>query len=373
MEKEKKKMNKYVKLGIALFGGLLIIGLVLFLVLHDHLNKNDSGNKIGEENTPVVSDFLPSDTENLLNSYDAIVTSNVTLDRIDFVSDLISSSDEVSVYVYSSPKLVGNFKVQEENGSMYIEGLESILKTMNLEVGTHHLVLTFEKQILGYVEITIPEEFKTEVNEEDPDTENSAKNNSSNENTSNTKTETKVETENISYGTEEVSEVNMKRGERRVTQAGQVGKKEITYQITYDENGKEISREKISEKIVVSPVNEKVSVGSSDYNINTDTYVNYAGPLCTALDTTYNTCVDEDDFTFTAISIGGEVIITCIDSRCSSDKVNVHLNASWYPNSALLQANYNGETRYFFTNKASDKNNLTMDICNKYGLACGSW
>ena len=76
-------MNKYVKLGIALFGGLLIIGLVLFLVLHDHLNKNDSGNKVGEENTPVVSDFLPSDTENLLNSYDAIVTSNVTLDRID--------------------------------------------------------------------------------------------------------------------------------------------------------------------------------------------------------------------------------------------------------------------------------------------------
>ena len=111
MEKEKKKMNKYVKLGIALFGGLLIIGLVLFLVLHDHLNKNDSGNKIGEENTPVVSDFLPSDTENLLNSYDAIVTSNVTLDRIDFVSDLISSSDEVSIYIYSSPKLVGNFKV----------------------------------------------------------------------------------------------------------------------------------------------------------------------------------------------------------------------------------------------------------------------
>ena len=49
MEKEKKKMNKYVKLGIALFGWLLIIGLVLFLVLRDHLNENDSGNKIGEE------------------------------------------------------------------------------------------------------------------------------------------------------------------------------------------------------------------------------------------------------------------------------------------------------------------------------------
>ena len=30
MEKEKKKMNKYVKLGIALFGGLLIIGLFCF-------------------------------------------------------------------------------------------------------------------------------------------------------------------------------------------------------------------------------------------------------------------------------------------------------------------------------------------------------
>ena len=48
----------------------------------------------------------------------------------------VSTGDEISVYVYSSPQFVGAFKVQEENDSMYIEGLESVLKTMNLEIGT---------------------------------------------------------------------------------------------------------------------------------------------------------------------------------------------------------------------------------------------
>ena len=373
MEKESRKNYDALKLALVIIVGMLIIGFLLFLVFTYQEEEIQDSSSI-EENAQQVNDYLPTSTEELLDLYSEIAFANDSLDRINFSFNInVSSGDEVSVYVYSSPKLVGIFKVQEENGHMYIDSLESILKTMNLESGMHHLVLVLDEQILGYVEITIPEEFKTEVNEENPDTENSAENNSSNENTSNTKTETKVETENISYSTEEVSEVNMKRGERRVTQAGQVGKKEVTYQIIYDESGKEISREKISEKVVTNPINEKVLVGSSDYNINTDTYVNYTGPLCTALDTTYNTCVDEDDFTFTAISIGGEVIITCIDSRCDSDTVNIHLNASWYQNSALLQANYNGETRYFFTNRASDKNSLTLDICNKYGLACGSW
>lgn len=355
-------------------GVLLIVAIAVVLVIFGVSKKNDGNDSPGTVTTSKENFSLPADTEEMLETYEEMDTVSVTLNQIDFASNVdVSTGDEISVYVYSSPQFVGAFKVQEENDSMYIEGLESVLKTMNLEIGTHHLVLVLDEQILGYVEITIPEDFKTETNEENADNENSNENSSSNENTSNTKTETKVETENISYSTEEISEVNMKRGERRVTQAGQVGRKEVTYRITYDESGKEISREKISEKIVVNPVNEKVLVGSSDYNINTDTYVNYAGPLCTALDTTYNTCVDEDDFTFTAISVGGNIIINCIDSRCDSGKVNVHLNASWYPNSALLQANYNGETRYFFTNKASDKNNLTMDICNKYGLACGSW
>lgn len=380
-------MNKYVKLGIALVGGLLIIGLVLFLVLRDHLNENDSGNKTGEENTPVVSEFLPSDTGNLLNSYDAIVTSNVTLDRIDFVSDLISSSDEVSVYVYSSPKLVGNFKVQEENGSMYIEGLESILKTMNLEVGTHHLVLTFEKQILGYVEITIPEEFKTEVNEEDPDTENSDENNSSNENTSNTKTETKVETENISYSTEEVSEVNMKRGERRVTQAGQVGKKEVTYQIIYDESGKEISREKISEKVVTNPINEKVLVGSSDYNINTDTYYFVGGHSCLSQDFDLETleCKGEK-YSFSAINLKGTYYATCIGkfytsttpSECGAygekNLDNLFLLKDYDKEKYLLISDYKGDEMIFYAGLGDfSPVKITEEFCDTWRLACGSW
>ncbi len=34
---------------------------------------------------------------------------------------------------------------------------------------------------------------------------------------------------------------------------------------------------------------------------------------------------------------------------------------------------YQGETWYFTEQGVYDRQNLTMDICNKYGLACRSW
>ena len=187
-----------------------------------------------------------------------------------------------------------------------------------------------------------------------------------------TKEEVVVEIESISYQTKEVQEVNMKRGERKVTTAGVEGSKEVTYKVAYDNSHREIKREKLSEKITKNSVDEVVMVGISDYNINTSTYVEYAGPLCKTLNSIGNMC-DETEMNFKAISVDSNPIITCIAETCLTNQVNEHISATWKPNSVLLEATYQGETRYFFTNKATDTQKLTLEDCEKYGLACGSW
>ena len=80
----------------------------------------------------------------------------------------------------------------------------------------------------------------------------------------------------------------------------------------------------------------------------------------------------ENDKNFKAISVDGKPIIVCIADVCQVNEVNVHLSASWSSGASLV-ATYEGQTRYFFTNKATDTQKLTMEDCTKYGLACGSW
>lgn len=388
MNNEKKKMSKSLKITLVTIGVLLIVAIAVVLVIFGVSKKNDGNDSPGTVTTPKENFSLPADTEEMLETYEELDTVGVTLNQIDFASNVeVSIGDEIFVYVYSSPQFVGAFKVQEENDSMYIEGLESVLKTMNLEIGTHHLVLVLDKQILGYVEITIPEDFKTETNEENTNNENSNENSSSNENTSNTKTETKVETENISYSTEEISEVNMKRGERRVTQAGQVGRKEVTYRITYDESGKEISMEKISEKIVVNPVNEKVLVGSSDYNINTDTYYFVGGHSCLSQDFDLETleCKGEK-YSFSAINLKGTYYATCIGkfytsttpSECGAygekNLDNLFLLKDYDKEKCLLISDYKGDEMIFYAGLVDfSPVKITEEFCDTWRLACGSW
>ena len=389
---EKKEMSKSLKFALVIIGVLLIIAIAVILIVignSKQMDGNDSAlNEPGTSTTPESSISLPDDTQELLESYEALDTVSVTLNQIVFASNVeVSSGDKVSVYVYSLPQFVETFTVQEENGSMYINGLETVLKTMSLEIGTHHLVLVLDDQILGYVEITIPEDFRTEISEENPDNENSNESNSSNENTSNTKTETKVETENIPYSTEEISEVNMKRGERRVTQAGQVGRKEVTYRITYDESGKEISREKISEKIVVNPVNEKVLVGSSDYNINTDTYYFVGGHSCLSQDFDLETseCKGEK-YSFSAINLKGTYYATCIGkfytsttpSECGAygekNLDNLFLLKDYDKEKYLLISDYKGDEMIFYAGLGDfSPVKITEEFCDTWRLACGSW
>ena len=77
------------------------------------------------------------------------------------------------------------------------------------------------------------------------------------------KVEYKEETkkEEIDYDTEESYDSSMDAGDSKVTQEGKKGEKEITYKVKYVD-GKEDSKEKISEKVTKEPVTKKVTIGT---------------------------------------------------------------------------------------------------------------
>ena len=371
---EKEKNSKRMIIIIVCVVLILIIAFVLIFIGRN--NSSSDGNLL-DSNEPVLTDpeqpsSLASDTEELLNTYKKLDTISVSLDKISFVNSLgIEVGSKMDVYVYSTPKFVGTFEVMEENGVKYITGMKQVLDAIDLEDGEHHLALLLNGEVLGYVSIAISRD-----HEDNPITEEETSENTEGSDGSlpsvETKEEVVVEIESISYQTKEVQEVNMKRGERKVTTAGVEGSKEVTYKVTYDNSHREIKREKLSEKITKNSVDEVVMVGISDYNINTSTYVEYAGPLCKTLNSIGNMC-DETEMNFKAISVDSNPIITCIAETCLTNQVNEHISATWKPNSVLLEATYQGETRYFFTNKAADTQKLTLEDCEKYGLACGSW
>src|SRR4030042_51409 len=70
-----------------------------------------------------------------------------------------------------------------------------------------------------------------------------------------------TETEDISFKTEETQDSNLEKGKTKITQEGKVGKKEIKYEVSY-EDGKEVSRKKIYEEVVVEPTNKIIAVGT---------------------------------------------------------------------------------------------------------------
>ncbi|AIS51319.1 3D domain-containing protein [Thermoanaerobacter kivui] len=65
----------------------------------------------------------------------------------------------------------------------------------------------------------------------------------------------------IPYQTETVKNDNMERGQVKVVQQGEMGKKQVVMKITY-ENGKEVARNVIEEKIIKNPINKMVQVGT---------------------------------------------------------------------------------------------------------------
>lgn len=77
--------------------------------------------------------------------------------------------------------------------------------------------------------------------------------------TAETKNETK--TEPIKFAKKTRNNPKLEKGQTKVIQKGVNGIKEIKYKVTY-EAGKEIKREKISEKITKQPIKEIIEVGT---------------------------------------------------------------------------------------------------------------
>lgn len=76
-----------------------------------------------------------------------------------------------------------------------------------------------------------------------------------------TRTDEKVFTEPVPYTKRQQTDPSMPVNQSKMTQAGSDGQKSVKYLITTI-NGKEISKEKISEEITVQPVEEIIAVGS---------------------------------------------------------------------------------------------------------------
>lgn len=77
-----------------------------------------------------------------------------------------------------------------------------------------------------------------------------------------------TEKETVAYSTEEQYSDSMDKGESEVTQEGSDGEKEITYKVKYVD-GKEDSREKVSENVTKEPVNEIVTYGTKEEESST--------------------------------------------------------------------------------------------------------
>lgn len=68
--------------------------------------------------------------------------------------------------------------------------------------------------------------------------------------------------ETINFDTEQQQSSELASGETKVTQEGVNGEKEVTYKVKYVD-GKEASKEKVSEKVTKEPVNKIVAVGTA--------------------------------------------------------------------------------------------------------------
>ncbi len=88
------------------------------------------------------------------------------------------------------------------------------------------------------------------------------------------KEETKKES--IAFETEEKQSDSLAAGETQVTQEGSNGEKEVKYKVKYVD-GKAVSKEKISEKVIKEPVNQIVTVGTAVQSNNAGNGNNNSG------------------------------------------------------------------------------------------------
>lgn len=397
-----KSIQKFVKQNIVILSvvSIIILGVIIaliFLVL---------GNK---ETKEPVSQF--SNTEELIENVDEVTAKVISENKIEFSSDIsINTGERVAVWIYSEPKFLGYFIVQEVNGVKFIEGLKEALENIEVSIGIHHLALSEDSGIyVGYIEVSISENgYLQDVEEEQPQLEEDdseqleddeqldeeivnddpveeEQEETPNTDVDKTTVKTEVVEEAITYSTREINEVNMLRGTKEVTQTGKNGIKEVTYSITIDSNGKEISRQKTGEDVISEPVDEVIKVGISDYNLNTDKFGIENGYTCVENQLTSSGSGDEfcDAINYNlgsyfSININGRYYATCIDNSGTSCWTDLAVNLS----SPLLLSdykgylkfiNYNGQKLILSPGAGDELAPLTQEICDRFHLSCGRW
>ena len=393
-----KNLGTRNKIIIGVVMGLLIVILGIILVLG--LSKNEDKTP---ENTINISEKLAS-----ASVLEVVITEDkkIDLSNIEMIKD-----KSVKVWAFSSPVYLGEFNLVSIDDRYYLEGIEDVLKTKYITNGDHKVLILQDDKVVGYFNIRLSggnllsssqmsdgSDLKntgsdnndskvnnTDKNENKNNVNN--ENNSDNLNTNENKTRTKkleVE-EDIKYTTEEIKETNMLKGKKETVVKGVMGKKKITYNVTYDKNNKEIKREKVSETVVSEPVNEQVKVGISDYNLNDKpTYGLETGIFCLEDEASgfdYKQCDDENlankNNYYQTISVGNKQYLICMDSNICSDyydyqfKLSSHQVISKYKD--IYTVTMNGTKYYLDPHAGSDGRELTEEICTELGLVCNRW
>ena len=393
-----KNLGTRNKIIIGVVIGLLVVIIGIILVLG--LSKNEDKTP---ENTINISEKLAS-----ASVLEVVITEDK---RIDLSNIDMTKDKNVKIWAFSSPVYLGEFSLVNVGDRYYLEGIEDVLKTKYITNGNHKVLILQDDKVVGYFNIrlsggnllsssqmsdgsdvkntgsdnndskvnnTDKNENKNNVNDE---------NNSDNINTNENKTRTKkLELEeDIKYTTEEIKETNMLKGKKETVVKGVMGKKKITYNVTYDKNNKEIKREKVSETVVSEPVNEQVKVGISDYNLNDKpTYGLETGIFCLEDEASgfdYKQCDDENlankNNYYQTISVGNKQYLICMDSSICSDYYDYQFKLSSNPVISKYKDIYtvtmNGTKYYLDPRAGSDGRELTEEICTELGLVCNRW
>ncbi len=109
----------------------------------------------------IVLNFIKIDKANnddlktiLNNSLEIDVTQNDS--KIELISLKEKEEiDKVKIWAFSSPIYLGEFNIEKIDNKYYLEGLEDVLKSKDLEIGTHRLLVMQNDTSLGYIRIYI--------------------------------------------------------------------------------------------------------------------------------------------------------------------------------------------------------------------------
>lgn len=80
----------------------------------------------------------------------------------------------------------------------------------------------------------------------------------------------------IDYKEVKESDKTLYKGETKVVQKGEVGKKQLTYNLTLI-NGENVKTEKVSEKVIIEPIDKLVKVGSKERPVTPTSSASYNG------------------------------------------------------------------------------------------------